>query len=98
MDAKFGKFLFLFVLIQPLLDLATAASLYSGTGSFTIGMAVRFAAMAAGVIYLLISRYLKKTGVDHLWISLVTGHRNEYRHKHPLQAPRRLVGRREIYF
>lgn len=88
MDAKFGKFLFLFVLIQPLLDLATAASLYSGTGSFTIGMAVRFAAMAAGVIYLLISRYLKKQAliIYGLVLSLAIGMNiaTSIHYKHPV--------------
>ncbi|AOL35804.1 MULTISPECIES: O-antigen ligase family protein [Geobacillus thermoleovorans group] len=60
MNQMVEKVCFLFILAQPLLDLATSASLYAGIHSLTFGMTVRFAAMAAGIVYLLVCPYPKK--------------------------------------
>ncbi|MED3716488.1 O-antigen ligase family protein [Geobacillus thermodenitrificans] len=60
MNKRVEKLFLLFIVIQPLLDLATSAFLYAEIHSLTIGMAIRFTAMAAGIIYLLVCPYPRK--------------------------------------
>src|SRR5579875_3401369 len=81
--------LLLFIIIQPILDLATSLAIHYFNSQFTLGILIRFAMMALGFGYILFisDSQKKKTAIIYILILsffVILGFINNLMVKHPI--------------
>ncbi|WP_190284707.1 O-antigen ligase family protein [Bacillus sp. S3] len=67
----FENILLLFILVQPILDLATSFAINYFNSEFTAGILIRFAMMAVGLVYLLFISDSKKKRTSIIYLILL---------------------------
>lgn len=67
----FENILLLFILVQPILDLATSLAINYFNSEFTAGILIRFAMMAVGVVYLFFISDSKKKRTSIIYLILL---------------------------